>query len=66
MVDNEFGLIYDKEWLPLFKKVNILSCVDLSETIETRPNGSTRSKDHTQMTTLLYQNEHNDSTYDYV
>ena len=29
----------------------------------TRPNRSTRSEDHTQMTTLLNQNEHNDSIW---
>ena len=30
---------------------------------ETRPNRSTRSEDHTEMTKLLNPNEHNDSTY---
>ena len=40
--------------------------MDLSETIETRPNGSTRSKDHTQMTLFLSQNENENNNFSSV
>ena len=37
--------------------------VNNEKSIITRPNRSTRSEDHTEMTKLLNPNEHNDSTY---
>ena len=49
-----FGFVYnDLEIIVFYATLQVLH-------ILTRPNGSTRSKDYTQMTTIFNPNEHND------